>query len=488
MQTEYVIEMYDLYTPLKHSITQDVVDKFEYLLGSSSNFATWYGMNESKLRNLDHVNLSEYVHPAILGETKIYSKIQLPQHTRKINDIFTVPNDLSLRTGGKMGKTQKFPEESQETIIYSPYSEKKDLLLLSIVYYLYSSTNINKDVLPIPKSKMNNLVGGVLIPDTVEDISGYKKQERLVFMFGILYTNDKFCIKIVPSYQDEYLKEVLIYEQLNKDNANMNDRIIKIFGHGTINKLDSEPSQIDFDILDDTLVVKDTSMLGPIFQFMSDVNDIRYFITEKNDSFCPLDDFVTRNIIYYNQYFCTFIIDLFTLLRYLNLKYGFVHWDLHFGNLLVSSNLQFKLYDFDMSMTTEIPNEEIFRRLPYLKHVYDAEANKKKFGFYYDMINFLVRLDENALASIYRGRCPHTANSIASHIIFDIIDFIKVKNDIVSASNDYYDNLVYMTSRFINRSTNPVKTIVGGKQIDYYKKYLKYKTKYTSMKTHPLLN
>ena len=51
-------------------------------------------------------------------------------------------------------------------------------------------------------------------------------------------------------------------------------------------------------------------------------------------------------------------------LIHLNHKIGFIHWDLHLGNLLINkkTGIEFLLYDFDLSETDSVKNDVMFER------------------------------------------------------------------------------------------------------------------------------
>jgi thiamine kinase-like enzyme len=72
-------------------------------------------------------------------------------------------------------------------------------------------------------------------------------------------------------------------------------------------------------------------------------------------------------IIKYNKHpkkFHILLEKLFTTLIYLNKNFGFIHWDLHTGNLLINkiTCTSFLLYDFDMSETNMFNNNEFIGR------------------------------------------------------------------------------------------------------------------------------
>ena len=93
----------------------------------------------------------------------------------------------------------------------------------------------------------------------------------------------------------------------------------------------------------------------------SDGLTMQYIVTDYNDKYSSILDAETH---FRNKYIREPRLVLFLTLIHLNRKIGFVHWDLHLGNLLVNkeNGFDFLLFDFDLSETNSVKNDVVFSR------------------------------------------------------------------------------------------------------------------------------
>lgn len=254
------------------------------------------------------------------------------------------------------------------------------------------------------------------------DIIGHDKNE-----FRIVYIIGKHCIKINGNH-NENIAEIAIYKELN-DYCNMdiyNNNILKIHNCDKIRK---HIFEFDQDIILDICGIKYNirgSMADHDIRFLyHDTKDdldsllkseyyIQYFITDYDSDYISICDneFIKTSYKIEPLRLHGLFEKLYGLLIYLNSNIGFIHWDLHLGNLLLNINtlVDFKLFDFDLAETNLISNDEAFRRYGSKEH---GEINIKRiietkilgdmsykikkqlYGLAFDIIFFYVRcMDE----------------------------------------------------------------------------------------------
>lgn len=482
-RAEYVVEMYDLYTPLIGGINRTVVNDFEKMLSKNSHFKIWYDKNLSTIQKIgDKYDLSVYLDPDVNVD-----QIQYAGREKKIS----VPS-------------------SHQPI---PLTTKNDLhkaLLIGIIFYLYSPKKLDPTKLPIPKSNTNNMKGGVKFGESISDISGSKAFERQIFLFQNEDSPQKYCMKIVPSAEKRYIKEINIYYELNsldKTDINITDKIVKMLDAGRIlgdnlgfdaivrvfPDIDVQDNGTYDDIFaitidDEDILFNNTYLFNQIINFRDKMGNLLYYVTEKDDDYVTMADIVRgKYYVGLEDKICPLIDHIFTTLEYLNNLYGFVHWDLHFDNLLIDTELDnFKLFDFDLSSTNQVKNYEIIKRLPSLRKVYYGFSNKndlREFGYFYDMVNFVLRLPDDIFGEIFR--CDDVRPELKKYLS-------NIRNNydyLLSNPSTYYIELPEKVREFY---LDTKRIYVGGKsnyqiaqnksdENNYQKKYIKYKTKYLDL-------
>ncbi len=264
-----------------------------------------------------------------------------------------------------------------------------------------------------------------------------------------------------------------------------------------------------------------------------------YFITEDVTS----QDYITLvNCLETNHTLtignkCDLALRVATLLYYLSETIGFGHWDFHGDNLFVKNDLsKFKIFDFDMSSTNAHPNTIIAKRINgdiSLTEPLNIDLFHKV-GTMHDMIRFLNSLTQNITLTAFATRCSklstiindiektiysYRLQSLQNHhtIIYKLAKQLALSGYYESLMNniDYEGIPIYkmptpkladilspkipipstpsvstviktFTSKNIPESTAPKIFTKGSLQMGginpYYKKYLKYKTKYLALK------
>lgn len=169
--------------------------------------------------------------------------------------------------------------------------------------------------------------------------------------------------------------------------------------------------------------------------------------------------------------------NIFYDLSYLNIKYGFHHMDFHSENLLVKfedNKIKYKLYDFDRSITNKYMNNFSFSGnsgYQVYKKIILFINNKEKFNdlLFINDIKVFVGIDN------YNHN-----NDILINTFFEIYDKYK-RNDETEIPFIVYDNLgdeYFRKLKEFIQNKYKFSQQTGGSAKDYFKKYLKYKSKY----------
>lgn len=462
---EYAIQMYNLYTPLKHSINQTVIDHFLRLQNEENDFSKFIKSNKDTINQITIVNINDYIDQTVLTT-------QQQKNIPEINQLY--------QTSQEAGKLPAKPLQIQDSSI-------KLFFLKCIIFYLYSSNDLTNDSLPKAREIKRQSGGNGNGIEDIHDVSGAKKSERLVFMFKIANSPLKYCMKIVNN-DDAYINEIKIYQRLKKINQTdgyIADRVLDIKGYGFVSPNINNTKSFDIIIDNETINItsmSNASMISAIINYQELNPVVIYFITPKNDDYVTLESLMSKSSGYktVEKNVCDLCSELIRLLYYLNSNYDFVHWDLHFDNLLVlKSATNFLLYDFDLSTIDTVPSNEIGTRITAIHDIQEQMDSNDflYYGFYYDLINFMLRFNDEIRMKLY-DECsdeliPRKMKSIIEEIQIELI------NNNINTSTDYYQVLALgVYNIMVEVETKNSDLMFGGEKVDYKQKYKKYKLKY----------
>lgn len=225
------------------------------------------------------------------------------------------------------------------------------------------------------------------------------KQTKEVLVFVINSITTQICVKICPVATSNNTKEIEIYERLNelmRYDKHIKNKILKMYNYGFFTAKDRLNGAFKLNIsnvpngLDSSNPLNEIQVARRIKQIInkiydyevenksdddsdgsddSDNNDnnvtckLQYLITDYDSDFVSID----KNIKIFKSHYETNPDDLYNLLEglfnvliYLYKTYGFIHWDLHYENLLVNKNnfTEFLLFDFNYSEMFGMENNE----------------------------------------------------------------------------------------------------------------------------------
>lgn len=416
--------------------------------------------------------------------------------------INPVKNNLGKTVSVSTGGTINFSDKEIKNFI------------TGTILYLNTSSNIDLDYLPEPKTKNDpemvlnkkmsqksmskkSMSDKSLKPDfnyNLKDISGVEKaHERLVFIISI--NGKEYVLKIALS-QPYFVKEIDIYKELTKamqTDTQLEDKIIKIYGGSELNKGDK------YEILvNDQKILFDKNNNANLFQKINnlfenkDLNSIVYSVLDFNNNYMTLKTALNDNLI---KDKCILLLNVLNTLNFLNKKYGFIHFDLHPENLLINVNEKensnyetnkFKLFDFDLSWTKKNKNREpIVRGLIYQINKVDPEALSEddfaKLGFIYDFYRFIDRYNVLQL-------------SCQQDKINQLLDIYKKYPLDPEAYENFQDYFFYLgekiTILYKNKEYDHIQNILNEVALqtagNYMYKYMKYKQKYLELKNKTL--
>ena len=207
---------------------------------------------------------------------------------------------------------------------------------------------------------------------TIKDLSGNKRNDRLIYMVSINDDITKY-VKITPNSEPEYNAEINIYKELNaymKNDKKIKNKILKICNNDFIDNICNDIELRLYENITCNLTFENSKNVKKLYKTYDNHRKnykIQYLVTEYNDNYIPIQDDKKYFLTKYNEYpekIHILLEKLFTTLIYLNKNFGFIHWDLHTGNLLINKKTctDFLLYDFDMAETNLVKNDTFFER------------------------------------------------------------------------------------------------------------------------------
>ncbi len=301
--------------------------------------------------------------------------------------------------------------------------------LLAILFYLFSRNCIDINNLPMPRNDTIVVQKGGTI--RVFDRSGpllgtrgSKRNRRLLYqVYHIVEGNEINRMLKVTTPAPSFITESNIYQELN-NTPEISTRVLTIYNAAYINlvPLQSLTFNLGLDNQRDQRILifspNNIRALNTVF-FPQTYNEIialgnnkyrhgqiHYIVTEYAIGYMTLNRAMHGDVNTTNKYILT--VNLIRMLIYLNQKYGYVHWNLHGENLFVDRNLNYKLFDFDLSSTDRNRNNELFIRCRQIAPLNYMEL--KIIGLLYDVFRFTIALGklpdccgiENVIPTCYR--------------------------------------------------------------------------------------
>lgn len=469
----YMIQLYDIGVPLKNSINLPEISSFIGLyFEPSSKFRSWFDTNESALQKLSTEAQSNLT---ISLDSYYYAPI--PEIAHNLEQYFNFYKSSS-------GIQQEAPPLAKTSYTEVPVLtggfNKNDIvvLLIGILFYVFSTNRINLDYLPKPKSAIDRefidqFGGGAKI----KDLSGDKSSQRLIYVIE-KKNYPKSILKIVPG-ENYYKYEINIYDELTNFAKNfqlLEKNIIKknpsgnvalynraddvfvfndakadtgVYPIGQVYTTEGGGKNMQKCLLEQQKVCtkatidglkkqipnkgKDFNLIidngnGSAYESLYDLYSDNvafgfptlYMVLEYNTDYMTLED--TRKIKPSSTNFlspekkCQIAEKLIPMLKYLRDNLGFSHWDLHAGNLLVNpETADFKLFDFDLSRTDANNNLEIVWRLPFLRPI-----DVTLYGLAYDIYRLIQSLRIEECSSIpWLNSIVNAVNNNFSRISFE---------------------------------------------------------------------
>ncbi len=288
---------------------------------------------------------------------------------------------------------------------------------------------------------------------SIIDLTG-KSKDRAIFMLTLNSTARHFFIKIAPSVCQNYAKEKEIYHifrGLSGSDSIVKNNIVECTASGNIN-LGLIGGSFVVQLNDHSFIkITESSMsCCAVFNVINNMLaiskcDVMYYVTcTMSNEYTSLGEIVNEHCreVVFNE----FTVPILHLNNYLFNKYGFVHWDLHCGNILVDSDchdamdnlardarriatpcqpktgildkflgifnskghstqhlshpllhpVKFKIFDFDRSEIGTIRNQTHINFLKkYYKYVPSVIGIEwKKFGAVFDIIRVITSFDK----------------------------------------------------------------------------------------------
>ena len=448
---EFVIELDEYYKPVEHFLTEELFQK----IVSSKFFSKQQkkiskSSNDLKKMNLDKKLLKYYIEPSFLKKSNIYG---VSKKVKSKKSITMVP--LKSMTKSKKSITLPRLKSGPKSITMSPFkSGPKSSTRRPLYEKPHHSYNPNYPLIAHGGGDNNNdnyynLINTILIPlalfsilqlyrintrnrnyiREIINISGNKSNVRLVFALmkedGAMdflkvsalenaITKEDILQNPTLMYDDygEYVYECRIYDKMNQ--------------HTGINYKEKDISKYISEILDwnikkidlDSLYYDDSFLVNGV-----DINQLYPFglckkIYENNWSY-PSSYYCYSlvkgypNFINFSEYISngnyTHLLDIFqngvSLLNLFWNTKGYVHWDLHYDNLLVNpDNGEVKFFDFDLSEVGDslsirniVLTDELDQIINKFRELYPNENpnifdsfNSKLLGHMYDFYRFII--------------------------------------------------------------------------------------------------
>lgn len=343
------------------------------------------------------------------------------------------------------------------------------------------------------------------------NISGtVKSMARRIFLIKRI-TGDDYAIKISTDKFPLYRKEALIYKrfaQITADNQEpyrqyIKQHIVNMYHFASITDADTK---MEFDIqLTKDITVTTSLLTNPdLFIAMRSIATVNK-VTE-------VYYFTAENVLGRYQLFsrvivpdiCSFAMNIFVLLNYLNKKYHFIHWDLHHNNIFVEKldMKDYKIFDFDLSEISGDPDIDVNNEI--IDIAFETEALAKEMGMAKEVFTNMSREERDNLGlifDIYRVLFDTVAYRSCPGTLFQFL-FVyydearrQIANADVLKKNNYsgyllklahYDSTARVGILIENirslLSDPPVKTNTYGGADLYRRKYYKYKAKYLRLK------
>lgn len=454
IEPDFVLELYDSCTPLEKAIDLETIFSFYIFYQKQTIFYSWYNNNINTIRSVDYHSKNNLLN--------IYSSINPKKMAEYFNSVLNIANIPNI----------EHPIPKTSIYQYGGNFDETDILnfCLGIIFFIFSPNIINLNFLPKPRNKKNShhrtTIGGIMIENLSKDLDYDKSNMRLVYCVYIM--SKKYIVKIVPNLS-AYNNEIAIYQELNEEihiDNKLDNKIVHMFNHGEIQL--SYPLSKTKIVIDKILTFLEPKYTQEIFNL--EPKPIKYIVTEFNDSYQSLKTLLP---IFPIDQKCVLVNHVINLLYYMNNKYGFCHWDLNNGNILVKNTFDdFKLFDFDMSSTNKNTNYEIFKVIPSIieEKIVFHKYEHKLLGFYYDLTRLLIGFD------ISNDQCINFP---------EIHNLVSRFNDMLllipyNSNTDYFEYLQNITIKMYDNDF--IKKYIGisqnGGKNDYYQKYLKYKRKY----------
>jgi len=350
-----------------------------------------------------------------------------------------------------------------------------------------------------------------------------KSYQRRVFLVKIS-DNLNFAIKISTDEFPEYKMEGQIYSIfgniMNDTNEPkreiISDHVLKCHYFTSMDNI-TQNNQFNIYLNKNLGFIASSSVNAELYNAIKNIaiengrNSIYYYVTENVLGLWKTLDESTMTIN--NK--CNLTINVFKLLAYLNQQYNFTHWDLHTGNIFVQSDdpSKFKIYDFDLSEIT-------------YKNINVTNINNKLIDIDASLTVFTLPASTETMTQQGKDDCISIKNMPIEErkdigLIYDIyrvfstftkfqtcgnnqLEFLKtmydhgntfVNNAQLFEENNYWGHLLTLTYElymspaisgttaivWIRNNYNSAQ-LVGG--ASYYKKYLKYKSKYLQLKNN----
>lgn len=376
---DYLVEIYNIGTPLQKSLGEEEYRSFFHLYqDKNSHFYRWVREHEKDLRKVSKEDKSKYF--------ESLSALDLPTLVRKI---------FPMKTGTSVTEREKI-ELPFSTPLATQIGGQPDLVLdffIAIAFYLFCREVIDARLLPKPVSKYEpeQMTGGY----NVTDLSGDKAEYRIVLLVG---TKDKqYVVKIVPDILD-YHWEILIYSEMNKRMSSLGlaESIVQIYYRDRL----TENLAGDYPIiLEQEHIVISMQSLRPKLARLY-FSSYYYFTLEYDASYPTLKTHVSAGMNTNDK--LQLALNLQDLLRNLNDHYHFCHLDLHGENLLVknvNNQIQFKLFDFDISYTKENPNLRLLSSVEPIIYYNSIDTTNsfnhdifRRIGYWFDITRFMLSL------------------------------------------------------------------------------------------------
>ena len=246
--------------------------------------------------------------------------------------------------------------------------------------------------------------GGELKHEDTEVISGNKRSLRIIFKIKYSVVSDEqsnldktVVLKLSNPSKETYLKEIKIYKELNELTEDLNhphhNEILKILSKNeTVKYDDNHIYTIELDDGNLKITNANISKMIKIWQTNNQTISAYILVTEYTE-YKRLYDYKRESKIFQPIEANVMFNKIIKLLYYLNDTIGFCHFDLHGDNILVDSEGNIKLYDFDLSSTTKNINSKYCSmivncgELKYASDIKEEDYKKKIInnGFKFDL-------------------------------------------------------------------------------------------------------